>query len=99
MISKPSSSFAVMISSWLSSVINWHASTRSPLMRPAMVALAKPGPMSSATSNTETGLSNARCEPSGRVIIGMFCPCYSGDAYNASHAVNKVSPAFKTLLQ
>ena len=36
-----------------------------------MVALARPGPISKATSITDTDCSKARCEPSGRVITGM----------------------------
>jgi hypothetical protein len=60
-----------------------HASTNSPLTRPAIQALAKPAPMLAATSNTVTALSNGRWLPSGSVITGMIYP-YSGDTHQVS---------------
>ena len=72
MISKPSLSLLVISCKEASCVISSQASTKSPLIRPAIVALARPGPISRATSITETLLSNERVEPSGRVITGMF---------------------------
>jgi hypothetical protein len=36
-----------------------------------MAALAKPGPISAATSATDTGASKLRLLPSGSVIVGM----------------------------
>ena len=87
----PSSSFAVIISIALSSVINSQASTRSPLIRPAIHAFAKPGPISAATSIIDTALSKERWLPSGSVIVtGVFIEFSipnSGDLYQRSHVV------------
>src|SRR6478672_8946281 len=44
------------------------ASTSWPSTSPATVALAKPAPIDWATPSTDTGASNWRWEPSGRVI-------------------------------
>lgn len=85
MISKPSSSLAVMISKLASFSIRSHASTRLPSTRPAMVAFARPGPIDSATSIVETALSNWRVLPSGRVITGMIYPIFSGATYQVAH--------------
>jgi hypothetical protein len=37
------------------------------------VALARPGPISLATSSTVNGASKERWVPSGKVITGLFC--------------------------
>src|SRR5690606_41290794 len=54
-----------------SAATSWEASTRTPCTRPARAALARPGPMDSATWRTVTGLSNWRWLPSGSVILGI----------------------------
>ena len=69
--STPSESRVVMMASSASSVIFALASTSWPLTRPARVALASPGPISWATSITETASANSRLLPSGRVITGI----------------------------
>src|SRR5690606_1460918 len=52
--------------------ITYDVSTSLPSTLPASAALARPGPMLAATSWTETGLSNERTEPSGRVMAGIL---------------------------
>ena len=69
--SRASSLFAVMMSSAASCSIKNDVSTSSPSILPANAALARPGPISAATSRIETARSKFRAEPSGRVICGI----------------------------
>ena len=73
MMNNPSSFRAVSIETLESSEIIKSESTSFPLTIPAIVAFAKPGPISFAISINETGESNFRFEESGRVIKGINC--------------------------
>ena len=73
----PSSSLEVIISTFASSEIISDASTRTSLILPATVALARDEPMSIASSSTEIEFLNFLLDLSGRVISGIF----SGDLY------------------
>ena len=71
MISTPSASLGVMMRRAASWSIRSLASTRRPSTWPATVALASPAPIDWATCRTETGASNWRWLPSGRVMVIM----------------------------
>ena len=85
-ISIAASSRSVRILSSASFSITWDVSTSRPSTTPAKAALASPGPISAATSNTETGVSKDLWEPSGRVTTGMSVPPFSGDHYQRPRA-------------
>ena len=70
-ISRPSLSFAVIITKFESSNIGNVASIKTLFIFPAIVAFANPGPILLATSRVVTGLSKNFFEPSGRVISGI----------------------------
>ena len=70
-IERASSERSVSIDTLASTSIRYDESTSQPSTTPAIVALARPGPISPATSITDTGASKDRCEPSGRVIRGI----------------------------
>jgi len=72
MTSTPSASLSVMMASAASCSIRCEVSTSWPSTLPASAARAKPAPMLSATSATVTGCAKLRCEPSGKVITGIF---------------------------
>src|SRR5690606_36691963 len=67
----PSGSRAVMMARLASLSISVEVSTSCSLTLPARAALAKPGPIDSATCNTVTGASKLRLLPSGSVIVTM----------------------------
>src|SRR5690606_8625617 len=74
--SRASSWLRVTISTLASVSIGRARSRSSPLTFTASAALARPGPIDSATSCPVTGPSNFLTEPSGKVIatIGLFFP-------------------------
>ncbi len=54
--------------------MTYEVSTSRPSTTPARAALARPGPISAATSCTETGCRNERCCRPAEVITGMCFP-------------------------
>ena len=71
-ISIPSSSEFVIITTFESLSIISEASTSLPFNEPATVALAKPFPIDKAISSKFNGLSNSLTVPSGSVIFGIY---------------------------